>query len=182
MRIGHALRELHEQLRKLRIHTVHTTVLAIVHIRISATVLMRQLIHAAESQERTETHRNRCAALQQRVTNQHAWLKTYQQTLFRQNHTADTISRLRNHLAIKLADVLVTIRRKMILTILVQAKIKLSPMLNNRLIQRTQQYIVVIAQLRQRQHQLSMVFTCVTINQCRRVVHTGAVRTKHLLL
>ena len=134
MVILHRLAELHVQIRESRIHAVETTVLAIVHVGIGQRILVRQLVHRAECQERAETKRRRTAALQKRVANKHARLETNQHALLLKNHRSNAISRAGDDVAVKLTDVLVSVRTEMILTVLVQTQVELCTVLDYRLV------------------------------------------------
>ena len=81
---------------------------------------------------------------EQRVTNQYAGLKTYEHTLFLKNHATYTVHGFGNDLAVKLTDVLVSVGREIVITILVDAEVKFGSMLNNRFIKRREQNVIVI--------------------------------------
>ena len=144
MHISAFLGELHVESGKLRIHLATAAVDLFAHVGYCTAVLVRQLIYAAESEERTEAKRGCRMGFEQRVTNQYAGLKTYEHTLFLKNHATYTVHGFGNDLAVKLTDVLVSVGREIVITILVDAEVKFGSMLNNRFIKRREQNVIVI--------------------------------------
>ena len=65
-------------------------------------------------------------------------------------------------------------------TVLVQTEVELGAVLDDGLIQRTEQDVVVLPQLRQGHHQLSVILTGIAIHQRRRVIDARTIRANHL--
>ena len=83
------------------------------------------------------------------------------------DNTTHTICELWHTFTIEFANVLVSVRAEAVAVILVNAKVKRSSMLNDSFIERRQEHMVFIAQLRDRDNQQPVLFTGVaTYNGC----------------
>ncbi len=67
-----------------------------------------------------------------------------------------------------------------VFAVLVQTEVELCAVLDNGLVQRTEQHIVVLAQFRQREYQLPVILTGVAINERGGVVCSRAIGAYHL--
>ena len=72
----------------------------------------------------------------------------HEQLFFLQHYTSHSVNSSRHFLAFELPDVLVTTRTESVSMIFMESQIKLSPMLDDRFIERGQQHMVFIIQFR----------------------------------
>jgi hypothetical protein len=86
------------------------------------------------------------------------------QLLFLEQHTTYAIYGSRYLVAVELTYVLMTLGAEIIPPVLVQAQVELCPVLYDRFVQRRQQDMVFIVQLRQRHHKQAVVLTGVAIH------------------
>ena len=70
----------------------------------------------------------------ERVANQYAWFEADQHALFCKDDATHAIGGLTDDFAVELADVLVSVGREVVPTVLVQSQVKLRSVLNNRLV------------------------------------------------
>ena len=98
---------------------------------------MSKLTDTAESQEWTETKSCSRMAVYQGIANQNAILIMLEYNFLFQDNATYAIKGSWHFITIKLTNVLVAHRTIVVALVLVQAKIKLSAMLNYRNIQRT---------------------------------------------
>ena len=98
---------------------------------------MCKLANATESQEWTETKRGGRMSVNQCVTNQNTILIMLENDLFFEDNTTYALKCSRHLITIKLTNVLMAERTKIIALVLVQTEIEFSAMLNHRNIERT---------------------------------------------
>ena len=124
---------------------------------------MCELTDAAEGKERTETQCRSRVSVDQRVPNQQSVLISLEDELLLQQHATDPVESCGNFVTVKLANVLMTLRAVVIALILVKSQIELSAMLNNGNVQRRQEHMVLIVELRNGYNQQSVILADVTV-------------------
>ena len=159
--------QLHIKFRITRIHTGFNTVFHRLVITACLCIFVRVFAYATECQKGTEPKCCCRMGIDQGVTNQYPVLMMYKNFLFAENNASHTVSSCRDMLAIKLTDILMSVRTKIISLILVQSQVKLCTVLNHCFIQRRQQHMVFIIQVGNGNYQQAVIFACVTIyNRC----------------
>ena len=94
------------------------------------------LTYTPESEERAEAQSRSRMRIQQSITNQDSIFMMYKDFFFAEDNTSDTVSCCRDMLTIKLADILVSVRTKVVSLLFVQSQVKLRTVLNYRFIKR----------------------------------------------
>ena len=175
------LRELHVE---VGIAGIHAGLDTIVHQMILARghgVLVRELAHRAEGQERTETQRRGRVGIFQRVANEDAVLVVLEKELLLQNHAAHTVDGSWNLVTVKLANVLVTLRTVVVALILMQTQVELGAMLNDGAVERRQQHVVLVVEFRNRYDEQAVILADIAIHNRRARVSARTVGAKQLL-
>ena len=114
-------------------------------------------------------------SLQQRITYQYSVFVFHQQSLFFQYHAADAIYRRGYRIHVKFSDILVSARCETVGTVLVYAQIELRTVLNDSLVERRQQYVVVAVYLRHGSHQITVILASIAVYYRRTHIRTVSV-------
>ena len=99
-------------------------------------------------------------SLQQRITYQYSVFVFHQQSFFFQYHAADAVYRRGYRIYVKFSD------------ILVYAQIELRTVLNDSLVERRQQYMVVTVYLRHGSHQITVILASIAVYYRRTHIRT----------
>ena len=158
------LRELHVEVGIARIHTGLDAVVHLVVLARSHRVLMCELAHGAECQERAEAKRCRRVGIDQRVADEDAVLVVLEEELLLQNHATHAVDGSWNLVTVKLTNVLVTLRTVVVALILVQAQIELCTMLNDGAVERREQYMVLVVEFRNRYDEQTVILANVAVD------------------
>ena len=113
------LGELHKE---VGIASIHTGLDAVVHLTVLTTgcrILVGELTHGTEGQERTEAQGGGRMGLDQGIADKDAVLVVLEDHLFLQHDTSDTIGRRRHDGGIEFADVFMAVRTEDVALILV---------------------------------------------------------------
>ena len=127
-------------------------------------VLMRKLTHTAESQERAEAESCGRMGIFQCIADEDTVLIMLEHHFFFEDYTTHTIEGGWNFVTVKLSDVLVTFRAEIVALILVEAKIELCSVLDDRHIKRRKQHVILVIQFRNGYDKQSMILARVTVN------------------
>ena len=144
-------------------------------------VFHTQIVGIAEGKKRTELQNRRGVSIDERILDKDTVLVRDKHFFFRQNHTAHPIHRLGHRLAIKLSNVLVSVRAETVALVLVQTQVKRSAVLNHCLVQRRQHHVIVLIQLGDRNYQQPVLLAGVAIDDSRTMIRARLVGTQHLL-
>ena len=90
--------------------------------------------------------------------------------LLAQNNASHAVGGGGDVLAIELADVLVTVRAEVAIAIIMQSQVEFGAMLNHRFVQRRQQHVILIVQIRNGNHQQAMILAGVAIHNRRTMI------------
>ena len=156
--------QLHVQLRIAGIHARLDAVLHLLVVAVGLRVLVRVFAHAAEGEERTEAESGGRMGINQCVADEDTVFMVNENLLLAQNDATHTIHGGRDVLAIKLADVLVTVGAEVAIAIVVQTQVEFGAMLYHRFVQRGQQHVVLVVQVRDGNHQQAMILAGVAIH------------------
>ena len=115
------------------------------------------------------------------VTDENSVFLADKNLILRENHTSYTVGHAWHVLTIELADILVACRRVYAALIAVYAKVERSSMLNHCLVETRQHHMRFIVHTFDRNHQQTMLFTCVASYQSGAMICTGLIGTQHLL-
>ena len=159
--------QLHEELGIAGIHAGLDAVLDLLIVAISARILVRELAYAPESQPGLQTQGRLGMSVEQRVADENAVLEVLEHQFLLQDDATDAIDGSGHLLAVVLADVLVSTRTVVVALILVQAEVEFSAMLDDRAVERRQQNVVLIVQLRHGHHEQTVVLARVAIQDGR---------------
>ena len=174
------LRELHVQVGIALVHARLDAAVNLLVLTARHHVLVRELAHRAEGQERAEAKRRSRVGILQRVADEDAVLVGLENRLALQNHTTHAVRRRRNKARVELTDVLVSFRTEVVALILVEAKVELRTMLDDRAVERRQQHVVLVVKLGHGHYKQTVVLARVAVNQRRCTVRTTTVRAKQL--
>ena len=130
------LGELHVQIGIPGIHTGLDTIIYFVILAAGHRVFVGQRLDRAECQERTEAQRSGRVGIVQSVANEDAILIGLEDGLFPQHHAAHAIRCRRHEAAIKLTDVLVSLRTEVVALILVETQVEFGSVLDDRAVER----------------------------------------------
>ncbi len=136
---------------------------------------MRKLANRTEGQERTETQGCGRVSIHQGITDQNTVLIMVEDHFLFQHDTTHAIRCRWHETGIKLSDVLVSVRTEVVALILVKSQVELSSMLDNRTVERRQEDMIVIIELRHGNHQQTMVLTRITIHECGTAIRTRTI-------
>ena len=125
-------------------------------------VLVRQHVDVTESEERHESQCDRLHRVFEGIADEDSRLFLLEDIFFGEDRAADAVSQLWNRFGGKLAQVFVTARRHCAILIFMHSEVELLLVCDNRLVDLRQQHMVVVVELRLRNHQQSVVFPCVT--------------------
>ena len=89
---------------------------------------------------------------------------------FLQNYTTHAIRCRWHEAGIKLTDVLVSVRTECVALILVESQVELCAMLDHRTVERRQEHMVLVIELRYRYYQQTMVLTRIAVYECRAAI------------
>ena len=106
----------------------------------------------------------------QRIADEDAVLIVLEDHFLLQDDATHTIRRRRYLAGIKLTDVLVSIRTERVALILVQAEVELCSVLDDRTVERRQQHMVIVVELRYRNDQQTVVLTRIAVHEGRRAI------------
>ena len=142
---------------------------------------MGELAHAAEGQKRAEAQRRGRVGILERVANQNAVLVVLEQKFLLQNDASHAIDGGGNLVAVKLADVFMPLRAVVVALILVQAEVELCAVLHHRAVERGEQHVVLVVELRHGHHEQSVILADVAIDDGGARVGSRAVRAQQFL-
>ena len=142
---------------------------------------MGKLADAAEGQKRAESQRCGRVSVFKRVANQNAVFVVLEEKFLLQNHAADTVNRRRNLVAVEFANVFVPFRAVVVALILVQAQIEFCPVLHHRAVQRREQNVVFVVDFGHGNHQQTVVFSDVAIDNRRTRIRARAIGSQQFL-
>jgi hypothetical protein len=114
----------------------------------------------------------------QRIADEDTVLIGLEDGLSFQHYATYAINRGGHYVTRKLTDVLVTLRAVVVALILVETEVELSTVLNDRTVERREQNVVLIVEFRHGNNEQTVIFTGVTVYQCRGAVGSRAVRSK----
>ena len=142
---------------------------------------MGKLAHAAERQEWSEAQGGGRVGVYQCIAYQDAVFVMLKDHFALQDDAAHPIEGSRHLFAVELADILMTLRTKIIALVLVQTQVKLRAVLYNRHIERGEEYVVLIVQLWNGDDQKAMVLTGVALYNSRAGICPRTVSTEQFL-
>ena len=145
--------QLHEELGIAGIHTSFYTIFYQLVVAVCLWIFVRIFAHTTKRQERAETKCGCRMGIYQGITNQNSVFVVYKDLFFAENNSAYTVSCRRDMFAIKFADILMSIRTKVVSLIFMQPQVKLRTVLNYRFIQRRQQHMIFIVEIGDGNHQ-----------------------------
>jgi hypothetical protein len=108
--------------------------------------------------------------LLQRVADKDAILIGLEDGLTLQHYTAYTVDGGRHQTGIKLTDVLVSLRTEVVALILVEAQVELCSVLDDRTVERRQEHMVLVVNLRYGYNQQTMVLARITVYKGRAAI------------
>ena len=111
----------------------------------------------------------------QRIADQYTVLVCLENRLTLQYHATHTIDCGRNETGIKLTNVLVSLRTEVVALILVETQVEFRPVLDDRTVQRRQEHMVLIVNLRHRDHQQSALLSRIAVYKGRGAIRTTSV-------
>ena len=129
------LAELHEQLGVSGIHGGGYTVLNLAVLTAGVAVLMSELAHAAECQERLESQCGLRVAVHQGISYKYAVFVVLKEFLLLEQHTAHAIYGGRHLVTVEFTYVFMALGAEIVTPVLMQSKVELGAVLNDRFIQ-----------------------------------------------
>ena len=139
-----------------------------------------QVIGVAEGQEGPELQRRCRVGIHQRVTDEDAVLVGDKDLLFLEDDAAHAIGGGGHAFAVILADVLVAVGAVGVTLVAVQSQVERRTVLDDGLVERGQQHMVVVVELGNRDDQQAMLLAGVAANDGGAVVGSRLVGSQHL--
>ncbi len=99
--------------------------------------------------------------IDQGVTDQDARLVQDEETLAGEDYATDTIGVGRDGLAVEFTDILMSTRCEVVSVVLVDAEMKLCTMLDDGLVERRKEYVILLVKLRNWSDKQTMVLACI---------------------
>ena len=174
-------RGLHIEVGITFVHTHLDTVLYGRISRVGNAVFVCPLAYAAESQEGLEAERRFGMCFEQGVTNKKSEpIRTINDFLL-QEHASDTIDPGWHFIPLEAHNVFVAFGTIIFSLVFVQSEIKLSAMLNDRLIEGREEHMVLVVQVGNGHNQQAVIFSDVATYQCSRTIRTRLIRNQEFL-
>ena len=139
-------------------------------------------VDVTESEERHESQCDRLHRILEGVADEDSCLFLLEDIFFCQDGAADTVFQLRYRFCRELAQILVSARRHSAVLVFMHSEVEFLLVCDDRLVQRRQQHVVVVVELRLWQHQQAMVFPCVTADYGRVEEGSRTVGAQNLLV
>ena len=144
--------ELQEQPRIVFVELPRRAVFHHFHLSAGVVVLVREHVDVAEGQKRLHTQSDGHHGFAQGVAHKEPSLGGGENQFLVEHHVADAVSELRHGVSREVAEVFVSTRREDAVGVHVHAKVELLLVLNDGLVEARQQNVVVVVQLRLRNH------------------------------
>ena len=171
---------LHEQGRVTLIHAGGNAVAHFLVFAVSNSIFNAQVVGVAEGQERPELQRRCRVCVHQRVADEDAVLVSDENLLLFQDHAAHAVGRCGNAFAVILADILVSVGAVGVTLVAVQTQIEGCTVLDDGLVERGQQHMVVVVKLGNGDDQQTMLLAGVAAHNGSAVIGTRLVGAQHL--
>ena len=134
------------------VETAGDAVLAAFVFTVGGIVLVSVFSHRAERQEGLQAQRRLRMAVDQGVTDDDAVLEMLKHLLSLEDHAAHSVERGGHLERIEFSDVLVTSGSEVVTAVFMQSQVEFCTMLYDRGVQRREQHVILIVQLRHRHH------------------------------
>ena len=144
--------ELQEQPRIVLVELPRRPVFHHFHLAAGIVVLVREHVDVAEGQKRLHTQSDGCHGFAQGVAHEESGFGGGENQFLVEHHVADAVGELRHGVGGEVAEVFVSTRREDAVGVHVHAKVELLLVLDNGLVEARQQDVVVVVQLRLRNH------------------------------
>ena len=159
--------ELHIEVGVTGVHTGLDTVVHLLVIAVYVQILVCVLAYAAECEERTESQCGRRVCVHQCVSYEYAVFVVLEKCLFLQNNASHPVPCGGHFVALVFSNVLVTSGGEVVSLIFVKPQVELCTMLYYCCIERREQYVILVVNLRNGDNKQSVILSCITVyNGC----------------